>query len=137
MMTCASNPSRIFEIRNAGATEILAKHFAPNALAARIASTLKIKRFFFRTDTFCGSDRRRQRRHFNRQRQAWFDHRNDAGAERSQYLLDLVGVGAAKYPNWLATSFIDSLYRSQNRLFHNPEHLEVLLDGFCKARVSE
>ena len=32
-----------------------------------------------------------------------------------------------------APNFIDSLFRGENRLFQQPEHMEMLLDGLRKA----
>ncbi len=64
MMACANDPSRIYDIRNSGVTEILAKPFAPNALARQIVSSIRNARDFIHSDSFHGPDRRRQKRPF-------------------------------------------------------------------------
>lgn len=64
MMAEISDPKTLHDIRNAGATEILAKPFTPNALARQIGSVVQNERAFVQASDFCGPDRRRKQRPF-------------------------------------------------------------------------
>jgi CheY-like chemotaxis protein len=57
--TSVPNPRQIFEIRDAGATDILSKPFSPNALGRHVVSALENKREFVSAADYCGPDRRR------------------------------------------------------------------------------
>lgn len=64
MMAEISDPKTLHDIRNAGASEILAKPFTANALARQIGSVVENERAFVQAPDFCGPDRRRQHRPF-------------------------------------------------------------------------
>ncbi len=61
VMTGHTEPECITQIRDAGATEILAKPFSGNLLIERINSALSKPRSFVRSANFSGPDRRRRK----------------------------------------------------------------------------
>ena len=64
VMAEISDPETLHDIRNAGASEILAKPFTANALARQIGSLAQNERAFVQASDFCGPDRRRKQRPF-------------------------------------------------------------------------
>ena len=59
MMTGHSERRRVFEARDAGVTELLAKPVTAQGLMARIQAVILHPRAFIQTDTYFGPDRRR------------------------------------------------------------------------------
>ena len=65
MTTGVPDQHQIFEIRDAGATDILSKPFAPNAFVRHVVSILENKREFINSLAYCGPDRRRWQTSFS------------------------------------------------------------------------
>lgn len=61
MLTGHTEPERIFEARDAGITEILAKPISAEKLYTKVVSVLTRPRTFIKSQKFVGPDRRRRR----------------------------------------------------------------------------